>query len=126
MGPFLLAAIISTASMVAQPTPVAAPAAPAVQVFAQASFTPPQAPDSRPTWRQRPPFMPPPSTPRYEGNRTVRTVVVTTVAGMLTGALIGYAMNRDCACDSPGMAGLMYGGMIGTGAGAAFGFLISR
>ena len=126
MGPFFLAAAISTASIVAEPPRVAVPDAPTIQIFAQASFTPPQVTDTRPTWRQRPPFMPPPSTPRYEGNRTLRTVVLTTVAGMLTGALIGYAMDRDCDCDSPGMAGLMYGGMIGTGAGAAFGLLISR
>lgn len=126
MGPFFLAVAMSTASMVAEPPRVAAPAAPAVQVFAQASFTPPQVPDSRPTWRQRPPFMPPSQPPRYDGNRRLRTVVATTFAGMLAGGLIGYLLDRDCGCESPGLAGLIYGVPIGAGAGAAFGIAISR
>ncbi len=126
MGPFFLGFAMSAALSMAEPPRSAPVGASSIQVFAQASFTPPQAPDSRPTWRQRPPFMPPPAMPRYEGNRRLRTVVASSFAGMLAGALIGWAIDRDCGCDSPGMAGLMYGGMAGTGAGAAVGVLISR
>jgi hypothetical protein len=126
MGPFFLAVTISAASMMAEPSRVAAPAGPAIQVFTQASFTTPQVPDARSTWRQRPPFMPPPQPPRYEGNRRLRTVVATTFAGMLAGGLIGYLLDRDCGCESPGLAGLIYGVPIGAGAGAAFGIVISR
>lgn len=118
-----LAAAMSAEAPRAASTPAAPPA---IQVFAQASFTPPQVAETRPTWRARPPFMPPPQPPRYEGNRRLRTVVASTVAGLLAGGLIGYLVDRDCACDSPGLAGVMYGGLIGAGAGASVAILISR
>ena len=70
--------------------------------------------------------MPPPQPPRYEGNRRLRTVVASTVAGMLAGGFIGYLLDRECACESPGLAGLVYGVPIGAGAGAAVGIAISR
>jgi hypothetical protein len=126
MGPFVMAALVSTALTLAEPPHDAAVPGPALQVFATASFTPPQVPDTRPTWRQRPPFMPPSQPPKYEGARRLRTVVAATVAGLLAGGLIGYALDRDCGCESPGLAGLVYGVPLGAGAGAAVGILISR
>jgi hypothetical protein len=45
------------------------------------------------------------------------------VAGALVGARVGYALDatRDCACEDPGLLGLVFGAAIGGGAGLVLG-----
>ena len=102
------------------------PAPLSLQVMVQASFTPPQPLNVRPPWPHRPPFMPPPQRPRYGGSDKLRNTVVGAVGGLLAGALIGYAVTRDCTCDSPGFEGTLRGVPIGGAAGAVVGFLMSK
>jgi hypothetical protein len=43
------------------------------------------------------------------------------MAGMLSGVMIGSALNQNCHCSDPGMAGGFLGMLIGTPLGAWFG-----
>jgi hypothetical protein len=79
---------------------------------------------ARPTQKQqRPPlaaqtFRPPAS--------RGRTIFISAVLGMVAGTGIGIAMDRNCNCDSPGMAGLVYGAPIGAAVGGTLGVLLTK
>jgi hypothetical protein len=47
------------------------------------------------------------------------------MAGMLSGVMIGSALNQNCRCSDPGMAGGFLGMLIGAPLGAVFGIWLA-
>jgi hypothetical protein len=72
-----------------------------------------------------PRLMPPPQGRRHASRgliaRRVVAGVIGGLAGLLGGGMLGYALDRDCACDDPGLAGLVVGAQIGAAVGAVAG-----
>ena len=64
----------------------------------------------------------------FRGVRATRTtaVVIGTVLGLVAGGLVGAALDANCACDSPGFAGLVVGAPIGAAVGAVATFRLTR
>jgi hypothetical protein len=68
------------------------------------------------------------STGNFRGVRATRAtvIIVATVIGMVAGGLTGSALDGDCACDSPGMAGFVVGAPIGGLLGAVVAVHLTR
>jgi uncharacterized protein YcfJ len=64
--------------------------------------------------------------PNHVKNRRLERAVAGAALGMLAGGAIGYVVRNREGCDMCGFSGVMYGGAIGLGAGAAVGVLTTR
>ena len=68
------------------------------------------------------------STGNFRGVRATRAtaVIVGTIIGLVAGGLTGGALDADCTCDSPGMAGFLVGAPVGGVVGALVTFHLTR
>lgn len=126
MHEMLVAAALSTGLLTATPQMQARPGVIATAV-AQAEWRP-VAPETAsaaaPSSRKR---VSPQHTIRQPRSSATKlaAVVIGALAGFYVGGHLGAALDQSGG-DSPGMAGLMYGACIGTGAGAVIGWKLAR
>ena len=62
----------------------------------------------------------------YNAVQRIAITVGMGFAGFLAGGYVGATIEGDCACDDPGLQGVIIGAPIGAAAGAIFGAWLSR